>query len=319
MIDAGFGKKPFVDQSTSIGLRHIVCPHEAAVTEPSLFFAGGISNCPNWQSRLANLLADQDLTAFNPRRPDFPINDPAASDAQIKWEHQYLRSSNAVSFWFPKETVCPITLYELGTYTMGSSPIFVGVHPEYERDTELLAWTAVHRPHLKIVRSLEQLAEQIKIWIQDSSAIEAAPLALAAAKQNSIFIAGGIKGCPDWQSEFSAVLKKFELEVHNPRRSGFEINSESEYAVDLRNNHERMMQSEAISFWFPKESLNPMVLYELGVASITNKKLMIGVDPEYRRRVDVEIQTSLVRPDIEIVYSLSDLAAQVQAWVDTKS
>ena len=41
---------------------------------------------------------------------------------------------------------------------------------------------------------------------------------------------------------------------------------------------------------------------------MTKKPIYIGVHPEYKRRIDIEIQTSLVRPDIKIVYSLVELA-----------
>ncbi|MEB3215903.1 MAG: hypothetical protein VKN72_06555 [Nostocales cyanobacterium 94392] len=44
---------------------------------------------------------------------------------------------------------------------------------------------------------------------------------------------------------------------------------------------------------------------------MTDKPLFIGVHPNYPRRQDVEIQTNLVRPDINIVYSLEALAKQI--------
>ncbi len=42
------------------------------------------------------------------------------------------------------------------------------------------------------------------------------------------------------------------------------------------------------------------------------KQIFIGVDPEYSRKRDVEIQTSIIRPEIKIVYSLTDLAKQIK-------
>lgn len=45
---------------------------------------------------------------------------------------------------------------------------------------------------------------------------------------------------------------------------------------------------------------------------MTEKPLYVGVHPQYARRTDVEIQTSLVRPEVKIVYSLEALAEQVQ-------
>jgi hypothetical protein len=44
---------------------------------------------------------------------------------------------------------------------------------------------------------------------------------------------------------------------------------------------------------------------------MTQKLIVIGMDPAYPRRQDVEIQMKLIRPDIKIVYSLSDLAEEI--------
>ena len=45
---------------------------------------------------------------------------------------------------------------------------------------------------------------------------------------------------------------------------------------------------------------------------MTEKPLYVGVHPQYSRRTDVEIQTSLVRPEVKIVYALEALAEQVK-------
>src|SRR5262245_44428843 len=105
---------------------------------PAVFLAGGISGCPDWQREVVALLDDLPLVLLNPRRADFPLNDPAAAPAQIAWEYRHLRKADAILFWFPCETVCPIALYELGAWSVyedqrGRRPLFVGVHPDYPR------------------------------------------------------------------------------------------------------------------------------------------------------------------------------------------
>jgi hypothetical protein len=45
------------------------------------------------------------------------------------------------------------------------------------------------------------------------------------------------------------------------------------------------------------------------------KMLFIGVDPEYTRRSDVLIQTSLRRPYIKVVFSLEDLSKQIKNFL----
>ena len=40
---------------------------------------------------------------------------------------------------------------------------------------------------------------------------------------------------------------------------------------------------------------------------MTRKPLIVGVHPDYVRKKDIEIQTSLARPEIQIVYNLDDV------------
>ena len=46
-------------------------------------FAGGISDCPDWQKTATAALDDLDLTILNPRRSNFPLHDPNAEAAQV--------------------------------------------------------------------------------------------------------------------------------------------------------------------------------------------------------------------------------------------
>jgi len=53
---------------------------------PSIFLAGGITGCPQWQSTVTNKLLSEDASGgvlYNPRRADFPMSDPTAAQAQF--------------------------------------------------------------------------------------------------------------------------------------------------------------------------------------------------------------------------------------------
>lgn len=131
----------------------------------SLFLAGGITNCPDWQKEIVELLEPTYLTVLNPRRENFPIHNPDAALEQITWEHYALRFAQEISFWFPKETLCPIVLYELGAWSMTKKKIYVGVHPEYERKQDVEIQISLVRPDVEIFYSLEELASNIqKYW-----------------------------------------------------------------------------------------------------------------------------------------------------------
>lgn len=128
----------------------------------SIYLAGGITNCPDWQRKIVQLLSDTDYTLLNPRRKNFPIDDPNAAREQITWEHYALRDAKIILFWFPYETLCPIVLYELGSWSMTNKPLYVGVQPEYKRREDVKIQTELVRPDVEVVYSLEMLAEQVR-------------------------------------------------------------------------------------------------------------------------------------------------------------
>lgn len=145
---------------------YVECPntHTNQQGPTKLFLAGGIRNCPDWQKELVELLKSEDIVIFNPRRENFPIDDPSATTEQINWEHKHLEKASVISFWFCEETLCPIVLYELGCYTMSNKLILIGIHPNYKRRVDVEVQTKLKRPLTKIVYSLQDLAEQIKVY-----------------------------------------------------------------------------------------------------------------------------------------------------------
>jgi hypothetical protein len=112
-----------------------------APLEPSaknaVFLAGGISNCSDWQTAVAERLASNTgAVVYNPRRDDFDMNAyEEISTQQIQWEYYALRMAQVNLFWFPPETLCPITLFELGSAMERLHPgaLMVGCHPDYQR------------------------------------------------------------------------------------------------------------------------------------------------------------------------------------------
>lgn len=139
-------------------------PLPSKMDQPSLFVAGGISGTQNWQDFFVDQIKDLDIFVINPRRKDFALGEPNIGLQQIKWEYNALLKVDAVSFWFPHETLCPITLFELGTLMKGDTKIFVGYHPKYERSFDIEIQVSLYRPDVQIASSLEVLAEQVREW-----------------------------------------------------------------------------------------------------------------------------------------------------------
>lgn len=126
-----------------------------------IFLGGGISNCWDWQTEMEGKLTGLPLLQLNPRRDNFDVAKESESVAQIHWEDRHLKRSNSILFWFPNETLCPITLFELGKYLLSDKNLFVGVHPEYKRKLDVYTQVAIERPQLQIVNTVDDLAQQI--------------------------------------------------------------------------------------------------------------------------------------------------------------
>lgn len=141
-------------------------PHPDA-PRPYLFAAGGITDCPDWQKELAENLADLDFTFLNPRRANFPIDDPKAARAQITWEHELLWKADIIPFWFCAATLNPIVLYELGTHLSRASSglpveIVVGIEPGYERTQDVMIQTELTKLQVMVTYDLNVMASVLR-------------------------------------------------------------------------------------------------------------------------------------------------------------
>ena len=55
-------------------------------------------------------------------------------------------------------------------------------------------------------------------------------------------------------------------------------------------------------FWFPAETICPIALFELGGRLLVREQpLFVGTNPNYQRRLDVEVQLRLARPEVALV------------------
>lgn len=97
-----------------------------ALPSVDLFLAGGITNCPDWQAEAIRLLGNQDIVVASPRRNRLLTSEGAEAACQIRWEYEFLKRARVVLFWFPKESLCPIALFELGKELGRNSCVFVG-------------------------------------------------------------------------------------------------------------------------------------------------------------------------------------------------
>jgi hypothetical protein len=142
-------------------MRYVECPNKTDDNKPSLFLAGGLSGCRNWQKTIIPNLYPLDIILYNPRRASFDHSDPNIAEEQIKWEEESIRKSDVISFYFCRETLCPITLFELGTCLMTSKPIIIGMDPDYSRRQDVEIQVKLKRPDVQIVYGVKNLTDSI--------------------------------------------------------------------------------------------------------------------------------------------------------------
>ena len=131
--------------------------------QPSVFLAGGITGCPDWQREISRMLVMTNYAVLNPRRKNFSTGNPSAAELQINWEFEHLRKADVISFWFCKENIQSIALFELGAWSQQKDPaVVIGVEPGYPREQDIHVQMGLLGRN-KIVSSLEDLANQIKL------------------------------------------------------------------------------------------------------------------------------------------------------------
>lgn len=144
-------------------------PYEPHLARRSLFLGGGVSNCPDWRKAVVDALSDYEVDLLNPRRDDFDVTDPMMEQEQIEWEHLNIIQADAYLFWFCEETVCPITLFELGKVAglFPDKPLFVGTHVNYQRKRDIGFQMLLMRPDVEVVFHLDRVIDQLHAWAKE--------------------------------------------------------------------------------------------------------------------------------------------------------
>jgi hypothetical protein len=128
----------------------------------AVFLAGGISNCPPWQDVAVDYLLQRcsdDLVILNPRRKNFDITQKDIQRQQIEWEWQHLEWADKIIFWFPNETLCPITLFEYGKWVK-CNHVYVGCDPYYQKREDVIIQTELERPQATVHQDLTTVLDE---------------------------------------------------------------------------------------------------------------------------------------------------------------
>jgi hypothetical protein len=151
-------------------MRVVEAPNHAHIGKKdlSVFLGGGITNCPEWQAALIDSLTgtvENNIVLLNPRRAKFDVSDASASVTQIQWEFDYLKRADVKLFWFPQESICPITLFELGK-ELATDPtkLVVGCSANYSRMTDIEIQSRFH--DVDVIRGFDYFCDKVQkvLW-----------------------------------------------------------------------------------------------------------------------------------------------------------
>lgn len=127
----------------------------------------------------------------------------------------------------------------------------------------------------------------------------------------AIFLAGGITGCPDWQSQVKHMLADRssgyfdDYTLFNPRRAVFPMDDPTAAEEQIMWEYQALRDADIVLFWFCKETVQPIVLLELGATmerlrlermlpeeNSYRQAILIGVEEGYSRKQDVFLQSA---------------------------
>ena len=132
----------------------------------------------------------------------------------------------------------------------------------------------------------------------------------------SLFLAGGITGCPRWQDKVVKLLTSSQIVIMNPRREVWPGDDDKdEIRKQILWERDHLKFARAILFWFCKETNCPITLFELGKwIGINNKRIFVGCEPGYSRTFDVTTQLAVEGFKIPVHDNLESLIAEVKGW-----
>jgi len=138
--------------------------------------------------------------------------------------------------------------------------------------------------------------------------------------RNSIklFLAGGITGCSNWQSYVIGELSDIpNLTIYNPRRKEMKLGDRATLEQQIAWEFQHLEIVDVVLFWFSGGSLNPITLYEYGAHGVfTDRHMIVGCDPLYERKDDVEIQTLLARPNQIVHNDITDMINELKSILE---
>lgn len=136
-------------------------PSMSGERHPTVFLAGGIVGCPDWQNQVMQGLSDLRILFFNPRH-DKDGKDIHFNSKVDQWVENWIIRTGLVAFWFCKETTQHKWIFQLGRMSDKVKPIIVGLHPDYKFAQDIQNLFILSRVRARLVYNIEDLIDKIR-------------------------------------------------------------------------------------------------------------------------------------------------------------
>ena len=137
-------------------------------------------------------------------------------------------------------------------------------------------------------------------------------------RNRTVFLAGSITGAWNWQDEARQWLYP-KFSVFNPCRENFDTADNAIERDQIQWEYAHLDIAGITLFYFSGETLAPITLLEYGKQLVKAqyapwRKTYVCIDPRYKRKNDVTIQTELVNPSL-LANFYPDIASMCQAII----
>lgn len=122
-----------------------------------------------------------------------------------------------------------------------------------------------------------------------------------------LFLAGGISGCWNWQKPMAALISHFleratpttwlidnpPFVIASPRREAGLAMDGNGAVAQIEWEHKALASSYTKSYYFTRDTVQPIVLLELGKHLANPINMFIAIENGYQRKTDVLVQSDL--------------------------
>jgi hypothetical protein len=137
-------------------------PDEYTGDKYSVYLEGTTYGAQDWQTYVRLMLDGSNLAVLNPRQR-YEANPTVVSRLQTEWKYRHLKIASCILCWFNHDAIAANALLSLGALLRSNDkrPVYVGVHPDYRYIDLLECEISVLRPDLKVVHTLDELAQAV--------------------------------------------------------------------------------------------------------------------------------------------------------------